>query len=299
MKNIKEKIHRTMEDKAIKKALDEELNTIGSYEIDENGKAICKIDKLKLIKMFKNEDEYRLNLPIPFLINLQASLNYKKCNKKIIDIEYIIEDCIFDKPFIIDSYSNVLFKGCYFSKGLIIKRGRNIKLTRDLIVSLGLSINAQQLDFCDSFVMYHSKTNNIGQLNVKTTNVDGLSLLSLDDRININSDVINMQSSNLRVGTLELNAKKINEKDNSITTTKKLIINDENNDEIKNVESDIVIYNGKDISNSDRIMIPKLRQQLIEDLKTIRRNVRIDIENDMKMHNEILETSSIKTFLKK
>ena len=190
MENLKEKIHRTMEDKAIKKALDEELNIIGSYEIDENSKVICKIDKLKLIKMFKNKDEYRLNLPITFLLNLQATFNYKNCDKKIIDIEYIIEDCIFDKQFIIDSYSNVLFKGCYFSKGLTIKRGRNIKLTGNLVVSSGLSINAQQLDFYDSFVMYHTKTNNIGKLNVKTTNVDGLSLLSLDERININSDVI-------------------------------------------------------------------------------------------------------------
>lgn len=299
MKNIKEKILEIIDDKTIKKTLDQELNSIGSYYIDETGKIICKIDKLKLFEMFKNQSEYRLNLPTPFLLNLQVALNYKKCNKKIIDVEYLIEDCVFDKPFIIDSYCDMTFKSCNFSEGLTVKRCRNIKLNGHFIVSSNFFVEAQQIDFWNSFFMYHVKNDSIGTLSVKEININNLCLFSSNNHVQINSDIINMQSSNLSVGILELNAKKIIENNNNIKTTKKLIINDENNDELKNIESDVIIYNGMDISNSDKIMFPKLRHKLIETLKIIRRNIRADIQNDVNKHNEILENSSIKTFLKK
>ena len=68
-------------------------------------------------------------------------------------------------------------------------------------------------------------------------------------------------------------------KDTKLKSSEAVIISNKSCTPVQSICSPKIVYNYKDISNNDEIVIQKLKQRLIQDLKEIKNNVNSNIES--------------------
>lgn len=297
-----DKINLKNEEKSFNKVLENELSQLGTYKIEKNGKVVCIIDKIKLDIKFKDKKSYDLKLPSKLFLLLKIKSIYNNFDKnKLKDIEYVFYNTDFDKQVIIDSFSNIIIDNCEFNKGLIIEQAKKVKFSTNdsnnnmINCNNILSISAQELKFKDIILLFFEnkdKKNSQINLSAKKISFNSLNFVS-DSELNINTDLLNINSSDLWSRKIKINSPKIYEDKNRFSAKETIIIKNINNNEIKNIKAPKIIYNGIEITP-----LNSAREQLIIKLKELRDQKLAEINKSVESYREDLQKMPLSKELK-
>ena len=273
-----------LQDAAIKAPFASIFDCKISYYIDEKDN-ILEIE-IRDIENFGNK-----KYDLPTLDEVKKTI--KKRNKKIAiekikKIEYRFVMCNDCKNLEIDAKDADIFIGFSNCDSLKITGADNVFI-RFANAHDNLEIDAKAVEF------HNVNTHVNNNFNVKADLIKfWMSRIHTNNEINLNAKKLKfLQNALFAKDSLSLNADEIEAESSEFSADGNLIIDDKNCDEIKNVSASKIIYNGMDITNTEEILMPTLRQHLLKDLYKIRNNVRQNIENELR-----IETEKIKENLK-
>ena len=289
-----EEFKKDMESSAIKSTFRRIFDCEITYDIDEEDN-ILEVE----IRDKRNFDNKKYDLPTLEEIKQAIKKQYKKSDvEKIKKISYRFTLCNDCKDLEIDAKNSDIFMAFSNCDSLKIKGADNVFL-RFVTVDDNLEIEAKRVGF-------HQDNPHINNnFNVKADVIDFWnSRIHTENEINLNAKKLKfLQNSLFAKNSLSLNADEIDVENSEFSSDGSLIINDKNCDEISKVSANKVIYNGVNISNDEKILIPELRQRLIKDLHKIKKDVCKKIENEVKIESEKLKkdlnNSSVSKVLKK
>lgn len=251
-----------------------------SYYIDEKDN-ILEIE-IRDIENFGNK-----KYDLPTLDEVKKTI--KKRNKKIAiekikKIEYRFVMCNDCKNLEIDAKDADIFIGFSNCDSLKITGADNVFI-RFVNAHDNLEIEAKAVEF------HNVNTHVNNNFNVKADLIKfWMSRIHTNNEINLNAKKLKfLQNALFAKDSLSLNADEIEAESSEFSADGNLIIDDKNCDEIKNVSASKIIYNGMDITNTEEILMPTLRQHLLKDLYKIRNNVRKNIENELRIETEKLK----------
>lgn len=279
MKN--NKLNDKLQEHALTKAIFSLVGYIGDYYIKDSD-IVFKIDEEKI----KYMDELVFDLPSATDVIKKAKRIYKK----------------FDDS----NIGNIIYKFSF------------INLTEEL------KINAPDSDICIDHTDFSALTildadyvklngwsvNGNGYININANDIttkrfdcfiDGdicfeAPFITIEDACAISADNINLKGqfieikkSSIFTNNLTLDSEFVLTEKARLHASEKIEIFDKNLDEIKEVKSPVVIYNGVDISYSDDIVMPKLRENLIDVLRKVRNKVSTDIKEEINQETIKLE----------
>lgn len=150
------------------------------------------------------------------------------------------------------------------------------------------------------------KLNSVGSLYAKNINFKA-SEIDLDSVSSLNAGNVILKAKTIKSkknfydSENEISGQKIvicadniDIKDRKLKAIKEVIIQNKSCTPIQYIESPKIIYNGKDISNNDEIVIQKLRKKLLHQLKNLRYNINNQVDNlvekEVESYKKKLET---------
>lgn len=280
MFNFIEEFKNDLENSAIKSTFRKIFNCDITYGINEE-------DNILVVQIRNKEKLEKEKYDLPTLEQVKKSIKkqYKKSNvEKIEKIIYYFSFCNDCRNLYIDAKNSDVYIAFSNCNSLKITGAENVDL-RYATVKDNIEIDSKQVDFEHINILIN------GNSNIKADTINFWNTkIHTPYKVNLNSQKLKFKGSLLfAISGISLNADKIDVETSEFSTGGELIINDKNGDEIPNVYASKVIYNGIDISNSEKIIMPKLKQRLINDLYKIRNNILINIENEIKIESEKLK----------
>lgn len=277
----KNKINDKLQEYALNKAITSLIGYIGHYYIKDND-IIFKIDEEKI----KYMDELAFDLPSATDVIKKAKRIYKKFDDSNIgNIIYKFSFINLKEELKINAPdSDICIDHTDFS-ALTILDADYVKLNGWAVNGNGyININAKDITTkrFDCFIG--------GDISLEAPfiTIEDACAFSANN-INLKGQFIEIKKSNIFTGNLILDSEFILTENARLQATKKIEIFDKNLDEIKEVESPNVIYNGVDISYSDDIVMPKLRENLIDVLRKVRNKVSTGIKEEINQETIKLE----------
>lgn len=278
--NLKDKIHTSLQEKVLDKAIKQLIGDIGDYYIDENRLLFrIKEEKVKLL------NELNFVLPSWEEISKLAKKYYKNfddtvTSKVVYEFSYLTEE----KDLVVNAKNSDVVLGNNNFTNLIINDANNVKIYGDPIEDGGISINAKNI----GIIRLNGHIN--GNINLTSSCLEfyDISLLFAKN-INLDSSMIEFNKSYLFSYNINLKSDLIVIEKSKLSAVNKINIIDTNCDEIKEVDAPVIIYNGQDISYSDGIVIPKLRRNLIDVLRQAKNKVEADMQGKLKVEIEKIE----------
>lgn len=300
MKNVKKETHN--------KNLNEVIYNLGQV-IETEDTIKCLVDNTKL-KKHMGKKIFDLNL-----YSTRDSLNKK--------VEYTIENMIFNN-LRLSTQADVCvkFKNCKFNNEIYLTSVDKVIFQNNQYSDFlptyfrgncFLSGRANSVEFIDDNFI---NTENSGFPVIFSINlyVDDLKLNNScfdvnfgrnnKSEINIKAKNINIINSSLYSESLFIDSDNINMKDSKIIATKGIIIDNKNNNILKNIITPEIIYNGIDMSNnkeinSDLVNLQKTRIYLVEKLRKLRDNcININLSELKEVENTLNNRSIVKTMKK-
>lgn len=295
------KISEKNNESALKQAIKNKVDYFKDYDIKDN------ILYITLNVTFNNKTNHRDITSYPRLpyykeIEDEARRIYKNFRRDdIVKVCYIFRNEIFDSQINISpGYSDVKFIDCDI-RALRIYGGETIEI---IDTGNGL-IGNQYFDIeCIKLKLKNVKAGEYGRINIIADEISVEdSILNSVSTVNITSSMITFSNSILDGTNIELKCDLIDTKDTIFKANIEFNIKCKYNEEVKGVEAEKIVYNGKDITNSDSVVRPKLIRNLVEDLKKVKRMINADIKKDVeetaRIKRETLEEKPITKILNK
>lgn len=255
-------------------------NKLGKCVIEED-RIVCKINNKKLRKKFNKSPFYHFDLN-GILINENNKQLCRLCN---IDkmIYYVIENMDFDKAIQFSSRGNcqVLFKNCTFNKEISIYYGNDIIFSNNkyydyeghyfcghsffnvisMVKSLKI-INDNLFNSIDDNEQSVLPLPKFG-LNIKAKNLEIINSNIKSNKpgdISIYTNNLVIDSSTISSNQIFIDACNIDYKSSLIESSEGIIIDNENNNNLYNIFSKTIIYNGVEIQKGEE-EIPNKKQE--------------------------------------
>lgn len=284
MKNIKKKIRKKAYKIVRHLMIKERTNFLGRIE-EHDDKIICHVNNKKL-KKYKSSSYYKLYF-MHILDKETAKIH--KLNKPIY---YIIEDMTFDERLEFTSVPNtyIKFKNCKFNDCISIERADNVIFEKNkyfnkyyvyLFNKYFLEGKVQSLEFIneDFIDCEENKKSSCFGINVEANNIK-----IFDSQIKANEqngmiifkvkENLTVEDSEVFAPIIEIDSKNIETEDSNLIASEIISIQNENNNEIKNIQSKEIIYNGLSINSEnithENIELQNARQELISKLRELR-----------------------------
>lgn len=292
---LRDKIHAFLQEKALDKAIKQLIGDIGEYYIFED-KLLFKIEEEKI----KLLNELDFILPSWEEIAKVAKTIYKNFDKKVATkVVYEFGYLAQEKDLVVSAENSDIALGFNNFTNLIIKNADNVKIYADTLEDGGMSINAKNIEF----MRIHSCIKENINLVSESVEFYNSNLVVLKN-IYINSKLLEFDETEIMYSeNIYLKSDLIVAEKSKLKAQNKIEIINTNCDEISGIEAPTIIYNGQDITYSEGIVMPKLREQLLNHLREIRNNVTRDIDNKVKesahKQKESLESKPITKILKK
>lgn len=305
MKKVKRMIYGIARN-SLKNRITNNLGTV----VETEDQIICYVKKSKIPK----KNSFNWNIPCFGISRERKELLEKyNLNKKII---YIFSDISFDKNKLnIFGYNNcnVILKDCDFKWGLFIHvRGDCIIDNCNITAFDSLFIGADDLTIknidlsdevygCYGFRILFGASEKMNIVNCNFGNNKKRVHIDL-----MSNEEINIDNSSIYGDDIEIKSDKISIKDSKIDSSKKVIIDSKENNSFS-VISPVVIYNGVEITNCNRLInleqkslnLHLKRLELLETLKKIRNNCEELNEIKLTKYKDKLNSDSVSKVLKK
>ena len=297
---LKEKRHAYLQKTALDKVIHELIGDYGTYSIYDWGVLAFNFDEEKL----KTLEKLEFNLPSKEQIIGEAKKIYKNFDySNIKNIQYNFSDlgCIGygyknQKLILNANGSNVKLSSSSF-KSIEIKDANKVYV--DCKSLSDIKIKSKYVCLCDN-------NNTLNVLDLECDEIKVRSFICLHakkiifkaPKIDLGNSKLDAQMIILRTKTMrsyriypddllgELRGEKIvidadflDIEDTILEAKEAVIIKNKSCTSVQSICSPKIVYNDKDISNNDEIVIQKLKQRLIQDLKEIKNNVNNNIES--------------------
>lgn len=284
MKNIKKKLRKKVYKIIRYLIIKEHTKDLGKIE-EHDDKIICYVNNKKL-KKYKSSPYYEIYFK--HILDKEIATSYK-LNKPIY---YIIEDMNFDRMLqfysVPDTY--IKFKNCSFNDAIRIIQADNVIFENNkylnkyylyLFNKCFLEGRIQNLEFInEEFINCEkNKLRNYFGINVEANNIKIInSQVNADERNGIISlkvkDNLIIQDSEIFAPIIDIDSKNIQTKDSALIATEIVNIKNENNNEIANVQSKEIIYNGLNINEEnitkENIELKIARKELMNKLRELK-----------------------------
>ncbi|MBQ9071836.1 MAG: hypothetical protein IJY25_01605 [Bacilli bacterium] len=274
--HLKDKIHVSLQEKALDKAIYELIGPYGDYYIDDLNNNIYFNFKREKLKML---EKLEFNLPSCDDIKKLNRKKYRKfddswMNKIIYSFEILNKSSMYNdgindaKDLVLTAEeSDIVLSYSDFKKINIQSKG-NVRI-HDCSSNSDMNISAKniKIENCTRF-----STNYIN-LNAEYVEFNRTFMININD-LNVNSQLISFNNTEVMYSNnITLNSDMIDTKKTNLKAQNKIKINNTNCDDIEGVYAPKIIYNGKDVTYSDEILMPQLKKQLLEDLNKIKKKV--------------------------
>lgn len=274
MKGFKDIIRNELQSRAVKNAVKELLDNIGTYIVDKQGRIIYHINTKEIDEFSR----YEFKFPgIDEIIAKAKSLYSNFDSQCISSVCYVFENVDFyRKAIILSSGSDVVFSKCKFFDGLTIAGANNIFIINNSVCSSGMNIKTNNLKMNDFKLL--SNTNE--PINIISQNIDirKSALISESANVSIDSDsLIFFDRSSILSKTLCISVNKLE--------FDEFNLRGKENIEIHYKDYDVF---SEEKSSNDVFAEADLRAQLIESLNVIKQelikdDVQINVDNKVKM----------------
>lgn len=282
--------------KTLERAIERKVKCVESFQIKDN------ILYIVLSRSKAYDEGFRLVLPSYKDIYDEAIRVYKNFKgEDIFKVCYSFRYDEFNKKLNIEpNFCDVEFLNCRLYD-LNVFGGDSIKIIGTKFYSGSIiKINCQELELNDVVL------NNCDRFNVisNETNVDSSKLKTVGN-INITSPIMVFNDTKLEGQNIELKCDLIDTKNSIFKSEFQFNIKCRYNEEVSGIDlnTESIIYNGVDITNTDSIKRPQLLKTLIEDLKKIKdfvdNDIKSDIEETVRIRRESLEEKPITKILNK
>ena len=284
MKNIKKKLRKKVYKIIRYLIIKEHTKDLGKIE-EHDDKIICYVNNKKL-KKYKSSPYYEIYFI--HILDKEIATSYK-LNKPIY---YIIENMNFDR--ILQFYSvpdtYIKFKNCSFNEAIRIKQADNVifednKYYNEYYLYLYnkcfLEGRVQNLEFVnEKFInSEENKLRNYFGMDIEANNIKIInSQINADEKngtisLKAKENLI-IKDSEVLAPIIEIESKNIETKDSALIATEIVNIKNENNNEIENIQSKEIIYNGLNINEEnitkEKIELKIVRKELINKLMEIK-----------------------------
>lgn len=274
MKGFKDIIRNELQSRAVKNAVKELLDNIGTYIVDKQGRIVYHINTKEIDEFSR----YEFKFPgIDEIIAKAKSLYSNFDSQCISSVCYVFENVDFyRKAIILSSGSDVVFSKCKFFDGLTIAGANNIFIINNSVCSSGMNIKTNNLKMNDFKLL--SNTNE--PINIISQNIDirKSALISESANVSIDSDsLIFFDRSSILSKTLCISVNKLE--------FDEFNLRGKENIEIHYKDYDVF---SEEKSSNDVFAEADLRAQLIESLNVIKQelikdDVQINVDNKVKM----------------
>lgn len=296
---LKDKIHNKLQEKALNKAL---LETIGDIGDDY----ICEDELQITIQKDKLENFNELNFVFPSWNKIEklAKKYYKKFNlPNVKKIMYGFDFLHLDKDLIVDAEGSNVYIGSNTCSNIKILGADKVEIFGSPIEyngthNGGIDIHAKNIEIFNFRDAVYGDINLISEF----LELNNTTLVMTKD-INIKSKFLEFNNADITSKNMYLTSSLIVCENSKLKARERIIINNPNCDEIKEVDAPSIRYNGQDITYSESIVMPKLRNNLIDVLKKLRNRVYANIvvkvnEESERYKKELNNTPSIKILKK-
>ena len=297
---LKEKRHKYLQKRALDKAIHKLIGDYGKYYIYDWGMLVFNFDVEKL----KSLENLEFNLPSKEQIINEAKSIYKNFDSS--DIKKVQYNFSFfgrigygfkDQNLILNANgSNIKLSCSSFNSIKITEANKvfvyseiisdiNIKSKSVVLYSINNNLNCVNLE-CDKIILKAFARLYAKKIIFKALNID----LGDDSKLCAKTVILRAKTINSSYRSYEdpneisgqkimLDADFIDIKGTILDAEKEIIIKNKSCNYIQTICSPKIVYNGKDISHNDEIVIQKLRHRLISTLKEIKDNVSDNIES--------------------
>ena len=288
---LKEKRHAYLQKRALDKAIYKLIGDYGDYHVTKAKELVFCFDSQKT----QNLQNLEFNLPSKEEIINEAKniyINFDESNIKI--IEYVFQffgskgDSITDKDLILNANGSIILLSFSSFNSIEIKDANQVFVDCKILSDIKIK---------SKFVSLNSENNNLNNviLECDKINIGSFTFLyakniNLNDCYCLGAKNISIKAKKIigsKAKTLNkiegqkivLDADFIDIKDAKLKASEEVIIKNKSCTPIQSVCAPKIVYNDKDISNNDEIVMQKLRQRFISDLKEIKDNVNNNLEN--------------------
>lgn len=206
MKSFKDIIRNELQNRAVKNAVKELLNNIGTYVVDNKGKIIYHIN----VNEIEEFSKYEFKFPSINEIIARAKSLYSNFDEtSLSSICYVFENVDFYRKAIISARSsNVIFSKCKFFDGITIEDANTVFIINHSVCNGGMDIKSNYLNL-ENFGLMLSNEDDINIMS-KKTDIRKSSLVSDSANIRIESDNLSiLNNSYLSARSLYVSATKL------------------------------------------------------------------------------------------
>lgn len=295
---LNSKVSEKKNNNALKQALEKNVDYFKDYYVEDNVLYV----RLDASKIDEFSEVVYPRLPAYHDIEYSAKQIYKKFKRDDISkICYMFGYIMFNGTVNISPYyCDVKFISCQI-RNLHVFGGDSIEIIDTGNGSIGF--NYFEIE-CKDLKLKNVKVREYGRIGIVSDelNVENTILSSLKN-IDIASSIMVFNDSKLEGKNIELKCDLIDTKNTIFNTKNDINIKCTYNELVKGIQANRIIYNGKDITNSDPILRVKLLRNLLEDLKKVKDMITDDIEKDIeetaRIKKETLEEKPITKILNK
>ena len=309
MMKLKEKMHEYLQKKALDKAIYNLIGDYGYWSIyKDDKKLVFRFNEEKINKLEKIE----FNLPCIEEIVDEAKkiyINFDASNIKKIEYNFLwagFRNFCFNKVYppkdlILYANRSDINISRFCLNNIEINNANDVYVDGTCVESLNnIKIKSKTINLAN-IINFMNQLNDVilesEEINLKILSIYAKNILFKASNINFNNN-FNLDARNIVINSKIIKSRKVYcNQENKICAEKIILDSDyidlkdtllkgeevtiqsKNCNQIQSVDSPKIIYNGKDISNNDEIVIQKLRRKFLQKLQGLNHKTNIKIVN--------------------